>query len=87
MNDRSGHGRGKTKPGTVENERGESIDIDKTIDEADELASQSKEKREKEKAAQRKGEVIDSAKEEGGEGVAREAKKDGREGERGEGRE
>ena len=33
------------------------IDIDKTIDEADELASHSKEQKEKEKAAQRKGEV------------------------------
>ncbi|RSH80728.1 hypothetical protein EHS25_007064 [Saitozyma podzolica] len=60
MNDRPGHWGGKVKPGTVENERGESIDIDKTIDEADELASQSKEKREKEKAAQRKGEISDT---------------------------
>lgn len=33
------------------------IDIDKTIDEADELASHSKEQKEKDKAAQRKGEV------------------------------
>lgn len=36
------------------------LDIDKTIDEADELASQSREQRQKEQAAQRKGEVIDS---------------------------
>lgn len=35
------------------------IDIDKTIDEADELANESEVKRNKEKAAQRKGEVID----------------------------
>jgi hypothetical protein len=85
MNDRPEQRRGKGKRGTVENERGESINIDKTIDEADELASQSKEKREKEKAAQRKGEVIDSAKEEGGVGLARD--EDGREGEHGRGRE
>lgn len=85
MDDRPGNSGGEGKRGTVENVRGESIDIDKTIDEADELASQSKEKREKEKAAQRKGEVIDSANEEGGEGVA--AEKDGREGEHGKGRE
>ena len=35
------------------------IDIDKTIDEADELASRSEEQRDKEKAAQRKGEVVE----------------------------
>ena len=33
------------------------IDIDKTIDEADELASRTEEQREKERAAQRKGQV------------------------------
>nr|XP_031859180.1 uncharacterized protein CI109_005376 [Kwoniella shandongensis]KAA5526252.1 hypothetical protein CI109_005376 [Kwoniella shandongensis] len=37
----------------------EKLDIDKTIDEAAELAEQSEEKRSKEKAAQRKGEVIE----------------------------
>ena len=39
--------------------RGEKLDIDKTIDEADEMASHSEEQREKEKAAQRKGEVVE----------------------------
>ena len=37
------------------------LDIDKTIDEASELASQSEEKRMKEKASQRKGEVMDDS--------------------------
>lgn len=35
------------------------VDIDKTIDEAAELASQSEEQREKDQAAQRKGEVVE----------------------------
>lgn len=38
---------------------GGKLDIDKTIDEAAELADESEHKRNKEKAAQRKGEVID----------------------------
>lgn len=38
---------------------GKKLDIDKTIDEAAELADESEHKRNKEKAAQRKGEVID----------------------------
>ncbi|WWC61627.1 uncharacterized protein I303_104211 [Kwoniella dejecticola CBS 10117] len=51
-----------------EEEEEEKIDIDKTIEEASELAEQSEEKRSKEKAAQRKGEPIDSK--EGGDGGA-----------------
>lgn len=35
------------------------VDIDKTIDEAAELATQSEEQREKDQAAQRKGEVVE----------------------------
>jgi hypothetical protein len=37
----------------------EKLDIDKTIDEADDLASQTEEQRQKEKAAQRKGEAVE----------------------------
>jgi hypothetical protein len=50
--------------GGVVGEGGEKIDINKTIDEASELASQSEERRSKEKAAQRKGEVVDTNQEE-----------------------
>lgn len=39
--------------------KGQKIDIDKTIDEADELAQQTEEQREKEQRAQRKGEFVD----------------------------
>jgi hypothetical protein len=39
--------------------RGEKLDIDSTIDEADEMASHSEEQKNKEKAAQRKGEVVE----------------------------
>lgn len=50
---------------------GKELDIDKTIDEASEMAEQSQEKRNKEKAAQRKGEVIDR---EDGEGKRKKSK-------------
>lgn len=67
--DASGEGEAKTKETKERDEEEEDeddddddkpLDIDKTIDEADELASQSREQRQKEQAAQRKGEVIDS---------------------------
>jgi hypothetical protein len=42
----------------------EKIDIDKTIDEASEMAEQTKEKQQKAKDAERKGEVVDERREE-----------------------
>ena len=47
------------------------LDIDRTIDEADELASQSEEQNEKDKAAQRKGDGEDGT----GEGAAERAQR------------